>query len=376
MSLRPNPYPPPRARYPAAPPKLRPEDAEVLGEAFAAANEAKRVAALVEGRPAALRAVKRNGRAIVDNDAYYYSDREYMLAAIATWPPAYLYADAALRSHEGFAIAAVKNNGLALKHAIRFATVSVDLVMAAVTENGMALEFAPPVFLRYDGVVRRAVSRDGMALQFADESMKANRDIVAAAASNNGDSLAFAPTQFEKSPRLRLLASHTSPAYAVAVLSAMKEDLEERDRRTLRAKVRAFRESRTGRKIFGFDTLRTAAGSYAKVAEYLAKIWAEPERIKRSQGRGNDAFLPGIQTLATQVKDAVTARRAKKAPTRIGEPAVGDELDLSAETGCCGSDLDSDFEFDESDVEIADTAACHHVGSKKYSSDTSDDEDT
>ena len=134
------------------------------------------------------------------------ADKAVVLAAVAQFGGALLYASAALQGDHDVVLAAVAQFGGALKYASAALQADHDVVLVAVAQSGEALQCASAALQADHDVVLVAVAQDGRALQFASAALQADRDVVLAAVAQNGNALQYASAALKVDPGVVFIA--------------------------------------------------------------------------------------------------------------------------------------------------------------------------
>jgi hypothetical protein len=111
-----------------------------------------------------------------------------------------------LWSDKEFVLAAMARSSWALHYADDRFKEDLDIVLAAVSSFGGAFRFAPDQFRNNREAVLAVVSKGGMALEYAAEEFKEDREIVLAAVTRDGRALQHAADQFKNDPEIVLAA--------------------------------------------------------------------------------------------------------------------------------------------------------------------------
>jgi len=134
-----------------------------------------------------LEAVKNEGRALELASDALRSDREIVLAAVATdgWTSALQYASDAVRADRDIVLAALATHGDALQYASDALRADRDIVLAAVAKDGDALQYASDALRADREIVLAVVAEGGDALKYASDALRADREIIMAAIQRN-----------------------------------------------------------------------------------------------------------------------------------------------------------------------------------------------
>eukprot|EP00971_Amphidinium_carterae_P261307 5183925-Amphidinium_carterae.1 len=120
-------------------------------------------------------------------------DRDFVLRAVRRDGRALMYAAEELRGDRDLVMVAVREKGWALKFATETLRGDRGLVMEAVRKYGSALEHAAEELRGDRDLVMEAVRETGSALQYAAEELRGDREVVLQAVAQNGEALRFAP---------------------------------------------------------------------------------------------------------------------------------------------------------------------------------------
>ena len=141
----------------------------------------------------------------------FWSDRDFVLAAVKQDGDALKYAAASLKKDKGIVLAAVKRGTLSgFSLAFWYADASLrrdkEFVLAAVKEDGSALEYAHKKLKRNRKIVLTAIEQDGTALRYAAASLRRDKKIVLTAVKQNGWALQYAAASLRRDKKILLAA--------------------------------------------------------------------------------------------------------------------------------------------------------------------------
>ena len=124
--------------------------------------------------------------------AEFWTDREFVLAAVKKWWSAICYTSNDLRNDKEVVLAAVQRSTNAFLYASPELKADKEFVHAIVQVSGSAMEYVSDKLKADREIVLTAVQQDGMALQYSSKEFKADKEIVLAAVKENSPALQYA----------------------------------------------------------------------------------------------------------------------------------------------------------------------------------------
>ena len=155
---------------------------------------------------ALLKAVQRDGSALVFVRQQVQNDFDTVLAAVKQEGAALWLASAALKNNRAIVLAAVQQDGCALQNASRELQNDPAIVLAAVRQNGEALGYASRELRNDPAIVLAAVNKNGWAFQYASEELRNNRAIFLAALQQDYKAIIYVSHDLRNDPEIVLAA--------------------------------------------------------------------------------------------------------------------------------------------------------------------------